>query len=241
MILYPAIDLKDGRCVRLAEGRMDAATIFNDDPAAQAVRFQTDGFGWLHVVDLDGAIAGAPRNAGAVAAILQAAAIPVQVGGGVRSLETVAYWIDAGATRVVIGTAAARDPALVRQAARDFPGRIAVSLDTRDGKIAVAGWVEQTEIDAVDLARRLEDAGVAAFVITDIARDGLMSGVNVALTGALADAVKAPVIASGGVRDEADIAALKAWPGRAIHGAIIGRALYDGGLTGAAALKAARL
>ncbi|MEJ0058235.1 MAG: 1-(5-phosphoribosyl)-5-[(5-phosphoribosylamino)methylideneamino]imidazole-4-carboxamide isomerase [Terricaulis sp.] len=200
MILYPAIDLKDGRCVRLAEGRMEDATIFNEDPANQAVLFQTAGFTWLHVIDLDGAFAGAPRNAGAVAKILAKASIPVQIGGGVRSLENISYWLNAGASRVILGTAAVRDPALVIEAARDYPEQIAVALDTRGGKVAVQGWAEQTELDVTDMARRFEDAGVAALIVTDIARDGLKTGINVELTGRIADAVSMPVIASGGAR-----------------------------------------
>jgi len=239
MILYPAIDLKDGRCVRLAEGRMDAATIFNEDPADQAALFQSAGFHWLHVVDLDGAFAGAPKNAAAIQSILARAFVPVQIGGGVRDMAAISYWIDAGATRVILGTAAVRHPALVRDAARAYPERIAVSLDAREGRVALSGWAEQTEIDAIDLARRFEDAGVAALIVTDIARDGLKTGVNVALTRALADAVSIPVIASGGVKAIADIEALRATPGRAIHGCILGRALYDGDIDPAAALKAA--
>jgi phosphoribosylformimino-5-aminoimidazole carboxamide ribotide isomerase len=239
MILYPAIDLKDGQCVRLEEGRMDQATIFNTDPRAQAQLFQSAGFHWLHVVDLDGAIAGQPKNAGAVQKILDSAAIPVQVGGGVRSIQAVSYWLDAGASRVVVGTIAVRDPKLVRDMAREFPDRIAVGIDARDGKVAVEGWVEQTDLDAIELARRFEDAGVAALIVTDIGRDGMKRGVNVEFTGAMADAVHIPVIASGGVASANDIAALRARPGRAIHGAIIGRALYDGGLSAADALKAA--
>jgi phosphoribosylformimino-5-aminoimidazole carboxamide ribotide isomerase len=239
MILFPAIDLKNGQCVRLVEGRMDEATIFNEDPAAQAVRFQTAGFKWLHVVDLDGAIAGAPRNAGAVARILSHAAIPVQVGGGVRTMGSVAYWLDAGATRVIIGTAALRDPAFVREAAREYPERVVVGVDCRDGKVAVAGWVEQTDVPVVEVARRFEDAGVAGLIVTDIARDGLKTGVNVELTGALADAVHIPVIASGGVKSIGDISALRTRKGRAIHGVILGRALYDGDIDAAAALAAA--
>jgi phosphoribosylformimino-5-aminoimidazole carboxamide ribotide isomerase len=239
MILYPAIDLKDGRCVRLAEGRMEDATIFNEDPANQAVLFQTAGFTWLHVIDLDGAFAGAPRNAGAVAKILAKASIPVQIGGGVRSLENISYWLNAGASRVILGTAAARDPALVIEAARDYPEQIAVALDTRDGKVAVQGWAEQTELDVTEMARRFEDAGVAALIVTDIARDGLKTGINVELTGRIADAVSMPVIASGGLKSADDIAALKAWPGRAIHGVILGRALYDGDISAQAALDAA--
>jgi phosphoribosylformimino-5-aminoimidazole carboxamide ribotide isomerase len=239
MILYPAIDLKDGRCVRLAEGRMEDATIFNEDPANQAVLFQTAGFTWLHVIDLDGAFAGAPRNAGAVAKILAKASIPVQIGGGVRSLENISYWLNAGASRVILGTAAVRDPALVIEAARDYPEQIAVALDTRDGKVAVQGWAEQTELDVTEMARRFEDAGVAALIVTDIARDGLKTGINVELTGRIADAVSMPVIASGGLKSADDIAALKAWPGRAIHGVILGRALYDGDISAQAALDAA--
>ncbi len=239
MILYPAIDLKAGRCVRLAEGRMEDATIFNESPADQAMLFQTAGFRWLHVVDLDGAIEGAPRNAGAVAAILARANIPVQIGGGVRTMESIDYWIDAGATRVILGTAAVRDPALVRQAAREFPERVAVGIDARGGKVAVSGWVEQTELDAADLARAYEDAGVAAIIVTDIGRDGLKTGVNLELTQNVANAVTIPVIASGGVKSVDDIVALRALPGRAIHGCILGRALYDGDIDPAAALRAA--
>lgn len=239
MQLYPAIDLKDGRCVRLVEGRMESATIFNEDPAAQAILFQTAGFHWIHVVDLDGAVAGEPRNAGAVARILERAAIPVQVGGGVRAMSSVQYWLGAGASRVILGTAAARDPALVREAAREFPERIAIAIDTRDGKVSTAGWVEQTELDAVDLARRFADTGVAALIVTDISRDGLKAGLNIALTGAVADAVNIPVIASGGLKSVADIEALKTRPGRPIHGAILGRALYDGDVNASDALKAA--
>ena len=240
MILYPAIDLKDGRCVRLVEGRMDDATIFNEDPAEQAVRFQTAGFPWIHVVDLDGAIEGSPKNAGAIAGIRSRAVIPVQVGGGVRSMGAVSYWIDAGVSRVVIGTAALKDPAFVRDAAREYPERIAVAIDTRDGKVAVSGWVEQSEIEATELAARFADAGVAALIVTDIRRDGLKTGINVDLTGQLADAVPIPVIASGGARSVDDIAALKARVGkRPIHGVILGRALYDGDLTPEAAIAAA--
>lgn len=237
--LYPAIDLKDGRCVRLAEGRMEDATVFNEDPAAQAAQFEASGFGWIHVVDLNGAFSGKPENAGAVAAILGAARIPVQIGGGVRTVENISYWINAGASRVILGTAAVRDPHLVREAARDYPRQIAVALDTRGGKVAVSGWAEQTEIDAIEMAKRFEDAGVAALIVTDISRDGLKTGVNVGFTGAMADAVNIPVIASGGVKAVSDIAALKAWPGRPIHGVILGRALYDGDIDPAAAIAAA--
>jgi phosphoribosylformimino-5-aminoimidazole carboxamide ribotide isomerase len=240
MLLYPAIDLKDGRCVRLIEGRMETAAIFNADPGAQAIAFQNAGFQWLHVVDLDGAFAGEARNVEAVIRILDCAAIPVQVGGGVRTLASVARWLRAGVSRVIVGTAAARDPAFVRQAAREHPERVAVALDTRDGKVAVAGWAEQTELDAVELARRYEDAGVGALIVTDIARDGLKTGVNLDLTGRIADAVRLPVIASGGLKSVADITALKARPGRPIHGAILGRALYDGDINPAEALAASR-
>jgi phosphoribosylformimino-5-aminoimidazole carboxamide ribotide isomerase len=240
MILYPAIDLKDGRCVRLVEGRLDDATIFNEDPAEQAVRFQTAGFPWIHVVDLNGAIEGGPRNAGAIAGILARAMIPVQVGGGVRSMSAVSYWIDAGVSRVVIGTAALKNPGFVRDAAREYPERIAIAIDTRDGKVAVSGWVEQSEMDAVELAARFADAGVAALIVTDIRRDGLKTGINIDLTGQMADAVPIPVIASGGARSVDDITALKARKGkRPIHGIILGRALYDGEIRPTDAIAAA--
>lgn len=237
--LYPAIDLKDGRCVRLLRGEMDAATTFNDDPADQARRFARAGFDQLHVVDLNGAFEGRSANGAAVRAILAAASTPVQLGGGVRSLDAVGAWLEAGVSRVILGTAAVRDPDLVRQAARAYPGKIAVGIDARDGKVATDGWAATSDVDAVDLARRFEDAGVAALIVTDIARDGAMLGVNVEAVGAVADAVAIPVIASGGVSSAADIRALRARPGRPIAGAIIGRALYDGALTPADALGAA--
>jgi phosphoribosylformimino-5-aminoimidazole carboxamide ribotide isomerase len=240
MLLYPAIDLKDGQCVRLVEGRMETAALFHSDPSQQAISFQAAGFHWLHVVDLDGAIAGEPRNVGAVTRILEHVAIPVQVGGGVRNLASVRRWLEAGAARVVIGTAAAREPAMVRQAAREHPGRIAVALDSRNGKVAVAGWVEQTDLDALELARRFEDAGVCALIVTDIARDGRKVGVNIELCGRIADAVALPVIASGGVRSAADISALRMRPGRPIQGVILGRALYDGDIDAAEALAASK-
>ena len=239
LTLYPAIDLKDGRCVRLTEGRMDQVTIFNEDPGAQAEMFQKAGFQWLHVIDLNGAFAGEPKNAGAVARILDTVSIPVQIGGGVRSIENISYWLTAGATRVILGTAAVRNPDLVKEAARDWPDRIAIALDCREGKIAVSGWAEQTELAVVDMAKRFEDVGVAALIVTDISRDGLKSGVNVPLTGSIADAVSIPVIASGGVRDVEDITRLKRREGVAIHGAILGRALYDGDIDATAALAAA--
>jgi phosphoribosylformimino-5-aminoimidazole carboxamide ribotide isomerase len=239
VILYPAIDLKDGRCVRLERGDLDRATIFNDDPAAQAAAFEEQGFRWIHLVDLNGAFDGAPKNASSVAAILAAAKIPVQVGGGVRSLESVAYWIDAGATRVVLGTAAVRDPGLVKKAAKEFPERIAVAIDARNGQVAVQGWAEQTALSVVEIALRFQDSGVAVMIVTDIGRDGLKTGVNVTLCGEVADATNLPVIASGGVRGVGDIRALKARPGRPIHGCILGRALYDGDIDPADAIAAA--
>lgn len=239
MMLYPAIDLKGGRAVRLTEGRLDSETVFNEDPAAQAAIFQRAGFEWLHVVDLDGSASGKPEHAGTIAAILAAAGIPVQVGGGVRSMENINYWLDAGVTRVIMGTAAVRDPALVREAAREFPERVAVALDSRDGKVAVSAWTEQTDVSVIEQAKLFEGVGVAALIVTDIGRDGLKTGVNVGFTGQVADAVSIPVIASGGVRSVDDIRALRARPGRAIHGAILGRALYDGDIDPRAALEAA--
>ncbi len=240
MILYPAIDIKGGVCVRLAGGRMSEATIFNDDPGAQARLFEAAGFDWLHIVDLDGAFAGEPANGGAISDILARTTLRVQIGGGVRSMAHAQAWLDAGAARVILGTAAVRDPAFVREAARAFPDRVAVGIDARGGKAAIQGWAEQTNIDAVDLARSFEDAGVAALIVTDIARDGLKTGVNAAFTSAMANAVTIPVIASGGVRAVADICTLKAQPGRAIHGVILGRALYDGDIAAADALAAAQ-
>ncbi|WP_340108144.1 1-(5-phosphoribosyl)-5-[(5-phosphoribosylamino)methylideneamino]imidazole-4-carboxamide isomerase [Pikeienuella sp. HZG-20] len=227
MILYPAIDLKGGACVRLLRGEMDAATVFNDDPAAQARAFVAAGCEWLHLVDLDGAFAGAPVNAEAVGAILAAVSVPVQLGGGVRDRATLESWLEKGVRRVILGTAAVRDPAFVRAAARAHPGRVAVGVDARGGQVAVEGWAETTGTDATDLARRYEDAGVAAIIYTDIERDGAMQGPNVAATAALARAVSIPVIASGGVSSMADLEALKSC-GAPLDGAISGRALYDG-------------
>ncbi len=239
MILYPAIDLKGGQCVRLVRGDMDQATVFNDDPADQARRFAHEGFSWLHVVDLDGAVEGRAVNSPAVAAILEAVAIPVQLGGGVRSAADIIRWIEAGISRVIVGTAAVRDPALVRQAAQDFPEQVAVAIDVRDGRVATAGWVETSEVTPVDLARRFEDAGVAAVIVTDIGRDGTLTGVNVEEIGALADAVSIPVIASGGVAGLEDIARLKRREGASIAGAVLGKALYTGRLDARQALAAA--
>lgn len=241
MILYPAIDLKNGACVRLAEGRMDAVTVFNEDPAAQAAHFQRAGFQWIHVVDLDGATSGAPKNASALTAILKAADIPVQIGGGIRTMDNIAFWLAAGARRVILGTAAVRNPALVKEAARTYPGRVAVGVDARGGKVALEGWVEQSEARATDVARMYEDAGVAALIVTDIGRDGLKTGVNLDLTSDVANAVTIPVIASGGVKSVDDITQLRALPGRAIHGCILGRALYDGDINPAAAIAAAQI
>jgi phosphoribosylformimino-5-aminoimidazole carboxamide ribotide isomerase len=227
MILYPAIDLKGGACVRLLRGDMDAATVFNDDPGAQAAAFTAAGCDWLHVVDLDGAFAGASVNGAAVEAILSAVDVPVQLGGGVRDRAAIETWLERGVARVILGTAAARDPDLVRAAAKAHPGRVAVGIDARDGMVAVEGWAETTDLPAVDLARRFEDAGVAALVYTDIDRDGAMQGPNVAATAALARAVSIPVIASGGVSSLDDLRALKAC-GAPLDGVISGRALYDG-------------
>ena len=229
MILYPAIDLKGGRCVRLLRGDMNAATVFGEDPAAQARSFEAAGCAWLHVVDLDGAFAGRSENRDAVEAILAAVTVPVQLGGGVREMGAVEGWLERGVARVILGTAAVRDPDFVRAAARRFPGRVAVGVDARAGRVAVAGWAETTELETLDLARRFEDAGVAALIFTDIERDGALEGPNVAATAALAEAVSIPVIASGGVSSMADLAALKA-SGAPLDGVISGRALYDGRL-----------
>ncbi len=234
MILFPAIDLKDGQCVRLYKGDMDKATVFNDDPGAQAAAFVAEGAEWLHIVDLNGAFAGAPVNGAAVESILAAAgSVPVQRGGGIRSGATAGQWVERGVRRVILGTVALRDPAVVREAARAFPGRVAVGIDARDGKVAVEGWAETSEMTALDLARRFEDAGVAAIIYTDIDRDGTMTGVNVEATVALADQLSIPVIASGGIASIADLQALRAAARRCrgtIEGAISGRALYDGRL-----------
>jgi phosphoribosylformimino-5-aminoimidazole carboxamide ribotide isomerase len=240
VILFPAIDLKNGEAVRLEQGDMARATVFHRDPAEQARTFAAQGFEYLHIVDLDGAFAGKPMNAAAVERILAAVRIPVQLGGGIRDHATIEGWLGKGVTRVIIGTAAVRDPALVRAAAKTFPGRVAVGLDARDGKVAVQGWAESSELAVLDIARRFEDAGVAAIVYTDIARDGMLKGLNIDATIALADAVSIPVIASGGLASLDDVRALLHPRAKKLAGAIAGRALYDGSLDAAAALKLLR-
>ena len=240
MILFPAIDLKNGEAVRLEQGDMARATVFNRDPAAQARAFEALGFEWLHIVDLDGAFAGKPVNARAVAAIRKAINIPVQLGGGIRDLATVERWLDEGITRVIIGTAAVRDPDFVKAAAKKFPGKIAVGIDARAGKVAVSGWAEETQLEAVELARLFENGGVAAIVYTDVERDGMMQGLNLDATIALAESVSIPVIASGGLASIDDVRALIAPRARKLAGAIAGRALYDGRLDAKAALALMR-
>jgi phosphoribosylformimino-5-aminoimidazole carboxamide ribotide isomerase len=236
VILFPAIDLKGGQCVRLEQGDMARATVFNLDPAAQAKSFAAEGFEYLHVVDLDGAFAGKPMNAHAVEAMLKAVTMPLQLGGGIRDLKTVEAWLEKGVARVIIGTAAVRDPALVKEASKKFPGRVAVGLDARDGKVAVEGWAETSEVTALEIARRFEDAGVAAIIFTDIARDGLLKGLNLDATIALADRITIPVIASGGLAGIEDIKAMLTPRAKKLAGAIAGRALYDGRLDAVAAL-----
>jgi len=228
MILYPAIDLKDGQAVRLVHGDMDQTTVFNDDPAAQAKEFVAAGCQWLHLVDLNGAFAGEPVNAAPVEAILKACPVPAQLGGGIRDLATIERWIDKGLARVILGTVAVENPDLVREAAKEFPGKVAVGLDARNGFVATRGWAEETDIQVTDLARSFEDAGIAAIIYTDILRDGAMKGPNIAATEALARAVDIPVIASGGVSSMADLTALMKTG--VISGAISGRALYDGAI-----------
>jgi phosphoribosylformimino-5-aminoimidazole carboxamide ribotide isomerase len=228
MILYPAIDLKDGACVRLVRGVMDDATVFNTDPGDQAQAFEEQGFDWLHLVDLNGAFAGHPVNGDAVNRVLAAITIPVQLGGGIRNLQTIEDWLERGVRRVILGTIALHQPELVKEACRRFPGRIAVSIDAREGFVAVAGWSEASTVRALDLALRYEDSGVAAIVYTDINRDGAMGGVNVEATADLAFALTTPVIASGGVSSITDLRALKAEEHTGIDGVIVGRALYDG-------------
>ncbi len=236
MILFPAIDLKDGVCVRLVRGDMAKATVFSRNPAEQAKSFQDQGFVYLHIVDLNGAFAGRPANAEAVEAILGAVQIPAQLGGGVRDMATIEAWLAKGIARVILGTAALRNPALVRDAARTFPGQVAVGIDAREGKVAVEGWAETSETDATDLAKMFEDAGVAAIIYTDIARDGVLAGLNLDATADLARAVSIPVIASGGLASIADIEALLRPEYAILEGAISGRALYDGRLDAKAAL-----
>ena len=239
MILFPAIDLKDGRCVRLKRGLMSEATVFNDDPAAQAKSFQSAGFKWLHCVDLNGAFAGKSANGDAVRAIRSAIDLPIQLGGGIRDMAAVEGWIEAGITRVILGTAALTNPAFVREAARAFPGKIVVGADAKGGKVATDGWATVSELTPADLGRKFEDAGVAAILFTDVDGDGLLQGVNVAATAALARAVRIPVIASGGVSGIADIEALLAAKEPNIEGVVIGRALYDGRIDPGAAIRMA--
>lgn len=228
MILYPAIDLKDNRCVRLVQGDMEKATVFSESPADQAEIFEAAGFSWLHVVDLNGAFAGQPVNAGAVKSILKRVKMPVQLGGGIRNLDTIESWLDAGVTRVVLGTIALRNPRLVKDACRLFPGRVAIGIDARDGRVAVEGWSETSDQLTLNVARWFEDAGAAAIIYTDIGRDGLMQGPNVKETVTLAEQISTPVIASGGIRSLEDIQRYKDAEPAGIEGVIIGRALYEG-------------
>ena len=236
MILYPAIDLKDGQAVRLVHGDMDRSTVFNDDPAAQARSFVDAGCTWLHLVDLNGAFAGEPVNAAPVEAILKTCAVPVQLGGGIRDMNTIERWLDKGLARVILGTVAVESPDLVREAAKTFPDQVAVGIDARNGMVATKGWAEETDVEATELAKSFEDAGVAAIIYTDILRDGAMGGPNIASTEAMARAVSIPIIASGGVSSLADLIALKKTG--VISGAISGRALYDGAIDLGAALSA---
>jgi len=240
MILYPAIDLKDGKAVRLLRGEMEQATIFNPDPAAQAESFQAQGYEWLHLVDLNGAFAGKPVNGAAVEAILKRVSLPTQLGGGIRDMDTIGFWLERGITRVILGTVAVKNPALVKEACKAFPGHIAVGIDARDGFVAVEGWAETSELKALDLALKFEDCGVAAIIYTDIERDGAMGGVNVDATAVLASHLTTPVIASGGVSSLADLRALKEVEHTGINGVISGRALYDGRINPAEALALLR-
>jgi phosphoribosylformimino-5-aminoimidazole carboxamide ribotide isomerase len=240
LILFPAIDIKDGVCVRLEQGDMARATVFNRDPAAQAQTFVTEGFEYLHVVDLDAAFAGRPVNVRAVERILESIPLPVQLGGGLRDMGAISSWLEKGVDRAIIGTAAVRDPSLVKEAARAFPGRIAVGLDAREGKVAVQGWAETSELTALEIAQRFEDAGVAAIIYTDISRDGLLKGLNLDATIALADAVTIPVIASGGLASLDDIRLMLEPRAVRLAGAIAGRALYDGRLNASEALRLIR-
>jgi phosphoribosylformimino-5-aminoimidazole carboxamide ribotide isomerase len=240
LILFPAIDLKDGVCVRLEQGDMARATVFNRDPAAQALSFEAEGFEYLHLVDLDAAFAGRPVNVRAVERIIESVPLPVQLGGGLRDMAVISAWLEKGVDRAIIGTAAVRDPALVKAAAHAFPGRIAVGLDARDGKVAVQGWAESSELSALEIAQRFEDAGVAAIIYTDISRDGLLKGLNLEATIALADAISIPVIASGGLASLDDIRQMLEPHAAKLAGAIAGRALYDGRLNASEALRLIR-
>jgi phosphoribosylformimino-5-aminoimidazole carboxamide ribotide isomerase len=240
VILFPAIDLKDGQCVRLVRGDMAQATVFNDDPSAQARAFADQGFDHLHVVDLDGAFAGKPMNAEAVERMLAAVSIPIQLGGGIRDMKVVRAWLEKGVSRVIIGTAAVQDPGFVKEAARLFPGRVAVGVDARDGRVAVDGWAKTSDLSALEIGWRFEDAGVAAIIYTDIARDGVLKGLNIEATLALAEAVSIPVIASGGLASIEDVARLTSPDCARLAGAIVGRALYDGRLDPAQALALVR-
>jgi len=239
MILYPAIDLKDGECVRVVRGDLETATVFNTDPADQARTWAAAGFSWLHVVDLNGSVAGRAINGEATRAILEAVSIPVQLGGGIRSLADISAWIEAGVSRVILGTAAVRDPDMVKAAARRWPEQIAVSVDVRKGRVAVQGWTEDSGLDAITVARRFEDEGVSALIVTDIDRDGALSGFNIEVFGAIADAVTIPVIAAGGLATVDDIVRLAARPGTPVAGAVLGRALYAGTIAPVEALAAA--
>lgn len=239
LILFPAIDLKDGRCVRLKRGAMEDATVFNDDPAAQAAAFEAMGFPWLHCVDLNGAFEGRSVNTQAIHTIRTRIKLPIQLGGGIRDRAAIDAWLEAGIARVILGTAALKNPALVKESARAYPERIAVGIDAKDGKVAVEGWAENSQMEVLELARRFEDAGVSAIVFTDIARDGMLQGVNVAATAALAKAVRIPIIASGGVAGIGDITALAAAREPNILGVVIGRALYDGRIDAKAVLACA--
>ncbi len=237
MILYPAIDLKDGACVRLEKGDMEKVTVFNDDPAAQAQAFEAQGFQWLHLVDLNGAFAGKAVNADAVTSILSVTSLPIQLGGGIRTMAQVEAWLAAGVRRVILGTAAVRDPEFVKQAAKEFPGQIAVGIDARGGLVAVEGWAETSDMTAVDLAKAFEQAGIAAIIYTDIDRDGILTGLNLPATVDLARQISTPVIASGGLAGMDDIRAMLALEPNSINGAISGRAIYDGRLDAAEALS----
>lgn len=240
MLLYPAIDLKDGNCVRLLHGEMDKATIFSNAPAEQAKAFEAAGFEWLHVVDLNGAFEGRPVNMDAVTSIIEAVSLPVQLGGGIRDMATINAWLDAGISRVILGTAALKNPALVKEACRAFPGQIAVGIDAKAGMVAVEGWANVSDMKALDLAKQFEDAGVSAIIYTDIARDGAMQGPNLAETAALARGITIPVILSGGMASLSDVKAVCAHERDGISGIILGRSLYDGAIEPQAALSIAR-